>query len=340
MTGPVSTKGRSRKEGAAELMRLALMMQGRLNGVTLQDIEQEFGVNRRTAQRMIASLEILFPSAMEAWVETVDERKKHWRLEKGTINGLVRFELDELAALSAGIELLEKDSRPEEAGHLKALQDKVMAITANRTTVDPDLETLIEAEGLVARPGPRPKVFAQVKQELYAAIKARRWVRLTYRRNEEGAPFEDEVDPYGFLYGHRHYLVAWKDRPGETLPSLYSLSRIVQAEMLTTPSNRPATFSMAQFANRSFGVFQEKVLHDVVWRFRPEAAARAEEFLFHPDQKTKREKDGSLTVRFKAGGFLEMAWHLLMWGDQVEVIKPKKVRDLVTGLQASWPGLP
>ena len=31
---------------------------------------------------------------------------------------------------------------------------------------------------------------------------------------------------------------------------------------------------------------------DVVWRFAPEAAARAREFLFHPRQKLESEKDG------------------------------------------------
>lgn len=33
--------------------------------------------------------------------------------------------------------------------------------------------------------------------------------------------------------------------------------------------------------------------------------------------------DDSLLVRFRAGGALEMSWHLYTWGDAVEVIEPK-----------------
>ena len=33
--------------------------------------------------------------------------------------------------------------------------------------------------------------------------------------------------------------------------------------------------------------------------------------------------DGRLKVTFEAGGLMEMGWHLLMWGDHVEVKKPK-----------------
>ena len=39
---------------------------------------------------------------------------------------------------------------------------------------------------------------------------------------------------------------------------------------------------------------------------------------FHPKQQTERLADGSLMVRFRAGGRQEMEWYLVRWGDQVE----------------------
>jgi len=73
---------------------------------------------------------------------------------------------------------------------------------------------------------------------------------------------------------------------------------------------------------RSFGVFQEKPF-EVVWRFAKEVAEEAKEFLFHPTQQLQPQKDGSLIVRFKADGTLEMSWHLYTWGDAVKVLEPK-----------------
>lgn len=40
-------------------------------------------------------------------------------------------------------------------------------------------------------------------------------------------------------------------------------------------------------------------------------------------KKTVENKDGTLTVSFRAGGRLEMDWHLYTWGSHVKVIKPE-----------------
>ncbi len=61
----------------------------------------------------------------------------------------------------------------------------------------------------------------------------------------------------------------------------------------------------------------------MVWRFKPEVADEARKWIFHPDQVIEDQPDGSLIVRFRAGGALEMDWHLYTWGDTVEVILPR-----------------
>ena len=94
---------------------------------------------------------------------------------------------------------------------------------------------------------------------------------------------------------------------------------------------RRKNFSLQKFAERSFGVFQEEPF-DVVWRFSPEAAADARQFLFHPTQKLEDQHDGSLIVRFHAGGLLEMCWHLFTWGREVEVVKPRRLSRLFRNL--------
>lgn len=47
-------------------------------------------------------------------------------------------------------------------------------------------------------------------------------------------------------------------------------------------------------------------------------------------------------VPFRAAGWTEMAWHLYQWGDTVEVIAPKKLREMVEGYRCSdfYPVLP
>jgi predicted DNA-binding transcriptional regulator YafY len=136
------------------------------------------------------------------------------------------------------------------------------------------------------------------------------------------------VHPYGFLYGKRHYLVAWSELDAAKDFRNFALSNIERVELLDQTFARKRDFSITKYAERSFGVFQEKPV-DVVWKFTPKAAEDASEFLFHPTQETERLKDGSLVVRFRAGGLLEMSWHLFTWGNEVEIIKPKRLASML-----------
>lgn len=41
------------------------------------------------------------------------------------------------------------------------------------------------------------------------------------------------------------------------------------------------------------------------------------------------EEDGSLTVRFRAGGLREICWHLFTWGDTVTIVAPAALREML-----------
>ena len=94
---------------------------------------------------------------------------------------------------------------------------------------------------------------------------------------------------------------------------------------------RDPDFDLRDYAKRSFGTFQERPVQ-VELRFDASAARDATTFLFHPDQHTVANEDGSFTVRFKAGGLDEMCWHLFTWGDGVTVEKPVRLRKRLARL--------
>lgn len=136
-----------------------------------------------------------------------------------------------------------------------------------------------------------------------------------------------------FFYGSRHYLVAYSLSDRARNYRLFSLANIEKVDILETSFEKRGDFSLQKFAERSFGVFQEE-LFDVVWRFSPKAAPDARQFLFHPTQTLEDQPDGSLIVRFHAGGALEMSWHLFTWGDEVEVVEPKRLLNIAAKQKA------
>jgi predicted DNA-binding transcriptional regulator YafY len=48
---------------------------------------------------------------------------------------------------------------------------------------------------------------------------------------------------------------------------------------------------------------------------------------FHANQRVEPLDDGSVIVRFRASGMLELAWHLFTWGDKVQVVAPEALKQ-------------
>jgi predicted DNA-binding transcriptional regulator YafY len=307
---------------AGDVLKLALKLQATAEGVSLADIQRDFGVSRRTAERM--------RDAVEAATRQLEEvrhggREKRWRLAPRSLERLADPTAEEIAGLARAAALARSSGVPLLADELDSLHHKLKASqrAAVRARNEPDIEALLAAEAFASRPGPKARFDAAIVDTLRQAIRRYRKLRIVYRYRGSGRRGWDVVHPYGFLIGHRHYLVALREQAGDFRS--YALANFEGAEILPESFARRADFALADYAARSFGVFQEKP-QDVIWRFGPEAAADAREFLFHPTQSVEERADGSLLVRFRAGGLKEMAWHLLTWGDQVDVLAPAALR--------------
>ena len=315
-----------RYEKSETLLRIALDMQGSALGLSLEDIQRRYSdraLSRRTAERLRDAVERLFPQIERA---NPGELPKRWRLPGGTMSGLANVTADELADLTTAISVLRRDNMRAQVGSVERILSKIQALLKQpaRARIEPDLEALTEAEGLAMRPGPRPAINLALLSELREAIITRRKVRLHYTYRGTRKHGYQIVQPYGFLYGTRHYLVAWSEVNRARDFRKFALSNIERVELLAQTFSRKRGFSIQQYAEGSFGVFHEDPV-DVVWKFSPKVAADAAEFLFHPSQVMEPQPDGSLVVRFRAGVLLEMSWHLLTWGDEVEIVKPRRL---------------
>lgn len=313
------------------LLRLAFLLAGTAEGLRLADIEREFEVSRRTAERMRDAVERAFPQ-----VESVpDGRERRWRLPHGALRGLLDPSAEELAELEAAARRLREDgAAPERAALLEALAGKLKAAMRPEALrrADADLELLMEAEGTLVRPGPRPVLPGGVLPLLREAILASRELRVSYRRRGAAAPAARVIQPLGLLHGARPYLAARvRGAPGE--PMLFRLDRMEDVEVLESAFAREEGFSLAAFAARAFGAFQEKPV-GVCLRFTPEAAEDARRFHFHATQALEELPDGGLLVRFRAAGRLEMCHHLATWGEAMEDLEPDGLRRELSG----WAG--
>ena len=325
-----------RYEKFEDLLHLALEMQASRGGISLNDIQERFSVERRTAMRMRDAIMRVFPQVDEL---LSDDRRKRWRIPGNVVNNLVSFTANELADVEAAVLLLKRENMNDAAANLQDLSTKLRAIMDSNVArrVEPDLEALLEAEGLAMRPGPRPRISSLVLEDLRGAIKACEKVRIRHRNRVTNRLRSRTVHPYGFLYGNRHYLVAFDEKAADIRK--FTLPNVEEVHPTGEYFDRDPEFSLEIYAEASFGVYNEEP-SDVVWRFKKEVAPDVKQYLFHPNQTMFEEANGTIKVSFRAGGRLEMAWHLYQWGDNVEVIEPASLRNMVHKNRANWPGNP
>ena len=320
-----------RYQRATDILRLAIRLQGTWSGLTLDDISEEFCVSRRTAERMRDAVEAVFGPLQ---LVDRDDRRRHWQLKSSALRPLIRISPEELAEVEAAVKSLDRTGLVERAFLLRELAGKLRALRRPlaEEQFNTDLEALMRAEGLAMRPGPRQHLEKGLLSLLRDAIKARRTVEFEYISQSTGRPSSQRVQPYGVLYGNRAFLVArteWAD--GMRLWRLVNMS---EARATNETFERNREFDLQRYAERSFGVFQEPLVETVL-RFEACVASDAATFLFHPGQSFSKNPDGSLTVRFQAGGLDEMCRHLFTWGESVTVEKPASLRRRLARMCAS-----
>ncbi|TAL34933.1 helix-turn-helix transcriptional regulator [Phenylobacterium sp.] len=313
-----------RHEKGARLLELARLMAASAEGVTLDEITERMAVGRRTAERMRDAVRDLFP-AMEEVEEGITKR---FRIPGG-LDGLFQVPTaEEMTALSAAAEMMDRQGSGARAAALRSLEQKVLSATraAARRRLAPDLEALLQAEAVAVQAGPRPFEDDRVLAAVREALKSLSTIRFRYEGGSQPGRTR-EVTPYGILFGRSNYLVAEEWGAG-TGPRNWRLDRIQDVEITGRAGGKPESFSLQAYADESFGIYQDDT-HDVVLRILPHGADDARRWRFHARQKLEEQADGGVIVRFRSSGMRELAWHLFTWQDKAQVIEPQALKDMM-----------
>lgn len=313
-----------RLEKATAILNLARQLASSAEGLTLDEIADTAEVGRRTAERMRDAVEVVF-GPLE-WID--DGRKKRFRIvARGLGSFAVAPTSEELLELENAARIYDKKKDPFRASILRSLATKINSSLrdADRRRLSTDVDALVRAESLARQVGPRPYAEPQVLSLLRQALLSQKVINFSYQTDESSAR-QRTVIPYGLIFAARYYLVGCLKNKKD--PVLFRLDRIKNIKITEEFGAPPETFSLDDYANRSFAIYQETP-EEIILKFKPVAAEDARAYIFHPTQEIKTDKDGSLIVSFKAGGLMQIAHHLLTWGDTVSVLEPARLNQIL-----------
>ena len=297
----------------SDILELLVIMQSKVLGVTLTEIADRFHVSRRTAERLRDAITNILPQIDE--IGTVG-KEKHWGFTSGYMNEIISFSPDEIAILESikdGLNVeFKKKTLDSVITKLKALSRKQI------TRVDDAIELIMKSEGVAVTQKPSYKIDIQLIDTVRQAIKQNMMICAKYLGNDK------ILAPYGIVYGSNVYLIGVEeDKPNPYVYRLHKLSDV----KLTDKSFDKGDFDIKEYANHSFGVYQNETIK-VELLFTSDVAEDVLNYNFHPTQKIKQNNDGSVTVKFKASGELEILWHIFKWGDSVKIVAPTKLKKM------------
>jgi predicted DNA-binding transcriptional regulator YafY len=310
-----------RHEKANTLLDLARRLASSAEGLTLDEMARDAGVGRRTVERMRDALYALFPQIEEI----ADGPTKRFRIPHGLDGFFQNPTTEELLELNKASAALRAAGAAPRARALEALEHKIRAAMRGVALrrMAPDVEALVRAETIAIQAGPRPFEDEALIGTIRHALMAMKALKFIYAGGRTPGAART-VAPYGLMFGRFNYLVAAE--LGVSEPRNWRLDRISEVEILDTPGAPPVDFRLQDYADRSFGIYQDES-EDVVLRILPPGAEDALGWRFHPTQTTELQADGSVMVWFRASGMKELAWHLFTWGDKLRILTPQSLKD-------------
>jgi predicted DNA-binding transcriptional regulator YafY len=316
-----------------EILRCLPRYPSKIDARSIQDRLQRAGfkATKRTIERDLQNLSGIFPL-------TADEREKPygWSWEKNApvldVPGLTASQALAFALVSRFLSPLLPGSVLSELEQYFALAEKTLSSvprSRGKPAWSEKVRTVFPAQTLLP-----PKIKLEAQRTLYEALLLNRQVKIVYHKRGAKGPVEYTVHPLGIVQrGPVFYLVCTLFHYQDVL--LLALHRVLSAVLMDEEAIRPKDFELDSYVHSGaldFGAGKKIRLEAL---FVEQAAEHLHETPLSDDQTITPAGDGWVKVAATVNDTPQLAWWLLAFGEQIEVLKPASLRkDMATSAAA------
>jgi predicted DNA-binding transcriptional regulator YafY len=159
---------------------------------------------------------------------------------------------------------------------------------------------------------------------------SRQRLRIQYKALDRDKAVERIIEPYHIEpapAGHANYVFAFCHRTKKI--RTFRIDRITSIIRTEEHYEIPADFDSNDYLSSSIGVVVSDEIKSVILKFTPDIAQIIEETIYHPSQTVEKQEDGFVIMKIKVAPSWELYSMILGWGDKVEVLKPKELREQI-----------
>ena len=259
------------------------------HGITIEELAEESGVTRRTIHRdLIAIQEAGYPLVSE-WL---DGSKAYRFLTRFKDVPPINFTLQELMTLSflrSQLDILKGTPFHED---MEAIFHKVNSVLPPRYAAH--MERIARVSLPLLQGGRDYARVAEPLKLIRDALLYQYRLTLGYRSPGKRRTTDYRVDPYTLIFykGGLYLLGYAHNRKALRTFAVERISRVgVEKERFEMPED----FRPEKHLKSAFGIVEERAM-EVTVRFSPEIAHAVRDRVWHPSQKLKELRDGSLVM--------------------------------------------
>ncbi len=299
------------------MLRLITLLQSGAD-LNAEELAQELGVSRRTLFR---DLKIL----AEAGIPYEHEPGRGYIIVPSFFLPPVNLKVTE----ALGLMLMAKGTaaytnQPLSAAAAEAVRKLIATLPEPIRRVCHQMSSRVTMRAPVSPRANGSDCYPQIQQ----AIDEQRALRMKYDSIFDGGAITTTLHPYHLHFDVRSWYVIGHSSKHSQVRT-FKLGRIKQVELLKRRFTPDKQFSIDNYLGKAWRLIPEGKVHRVELEFTPKMARNVAEVRWHPTQEHRLLDDGRCIVTFQVDGLEEIHWWVLGYGDQVKVIKPKKLRDMI-----------
>jgi predicted DNA-binding transcriptional regulator YafY len=311
------------REPLARLLRLVFLLQTE-RFPNAGNLAKLCGVSRRTIYRDLEVLEkagvpVRFNSERQGYQVSRGFSSPPSALEESEVLALLALSQQWTEGASLGLARIARGGASKLAQTLPA---------ESRERVFAAAEPFNGAPGSAVPSGEAAGEKRDVNDALLAALAQQKQLRLWYRESSAAAVECTKFSLYRlFLHDGRWLMVGRSSLHRRVL--IVALDWVEKIVLTDDRSIVPPRFNLERFLGLAWRIERKPHRDHVALRFSPKAAPRVDGTTWHRTQKRVPLSDGGLDLHFVVEGVDEMLGWVLSYGDEVEVLEPPELRELV-----------
>jgi predicted DNA-binding transcriptional regulator YafY len=168
-----------------------------------------------------------------------------------------------------------------------------------------------------------------VYEQLVVAIAKRRAVVIDYVSSLDWNVFRTKLRPYHLFFNQHSWYVAGRSSRHKDVWT-FNVGRIKSLTVTDEKYAMPRGWSLDRYLGNAWNLVPEPGPDvRVSVRFTPFVAHGVAAVAWHRTQRCDFLPDGSLEFSATVSGLNEIAWWILGYGDQAEVLRPRRLRRLI-----------